>query len=133
MKNILFIIGLLLSVVLFVPEEGAEGMREDNIATRSAIMQEQGSADTQRHFEMISNDLKSCNCLTPRRVFQPGNNTFDLKSWKTTEKMLQDMRLRSENQIHKASQHTSFHQALELSTLVCRGGEHVYALRKLIL
>ena len=119
MKNFLFILGLLISFMLFAPEEGTKSMDD--------------TADAQRRFEVLSNELKSSNCLTPRRISQTTNNTIEIRIWKNMEKSLQDMRLRGVNQLHRVSQHISTYQIINLSTLLCRMGEHVFALRKLII
>ena len=129
MKNFLFILGLLISFMLFAPEEGTKSMDEVMSATKEAVMEEKN----QRRFEVLSNELKSSNCLTPRRISQTANNTIEIRIWKNMEKSLQDMRLRGVNQLHRVSQHISTYQIINLSTLLCRMGEHVFALRKLII
>ena len=110
MKNFLFILGLLISFMLFAPEEGTKSMDEVMSATKEAVMKEKNTADAQRRFEVLSNELKSSNCLTPRRISQTANNTIEIRIWKNMEKSLQDMRLRGVNQLHRVSQkfiHTS--------------------------
>ena len=64
MKNFLFILGLLISFMLFAPEEGTKSMDEVMSATKEAVMKEKNTADAQRRFEVLSNELKSSNCLT---------------------------------------------------------------------
>ena len=128
MKNFLFILGLLISFMLFAPEEGTKSMDEVMSATKEAVMKEKNTADAQRRFEVLSNELKSSNCLTPRRISQTANNTIEIRIWKNMEKSLQDMRLRGVNQLHRVSQHISTYQIINLSTLLCRMGEHVFAL-----
>ena len=118
MKNFLFILGLLISFMLFAPEEGTKSMDEVMSATKEAVMKEKNTADAQRRFEVLSNELKSSNCLTPRRISQTTNNTIEIRIWKNMEKSLQDI---------------STYQIINLSTLLCRMGEHVFALRKLII
>ena len=78
MKNFLFILGLLISFMLFAPEEGTKSMDEVMSATKEAVMKEKNTAD-------------------------------------------------------RVSQHISTYQIINLSTLLCRMGEHVFALRKLII
>lgn len=77
MKNFLFILGLLISFMLFAPEEGTKSMDEVMSATKEAVMKEKNTADAQRRFEVLSNELKSSNCLTPRRISQTANNTIE--------------------------------------------------------
>ena len=122
MKNFLFILGLLISFMLFAPEEGTKSMDEVMSATKEAVMKEKNTADVQRRFEVLSNELKSSNCLTPRRISQTANNTIEIRIWKNMEKSLQDMRLRGVNQLHRVSQHISTYQIINLSTLLCRMG-----------
>ncbi len=122
MKNFLFILGLLISFMLFAPEEGTKSMDEVMSATKEAVMKEKNTADAQRRFEVLSNELKSSNCLTPRRISQTTNNTIEIRIWKNMEKSLQDMRLRGVNQLHRVSQHISTYQIINLSTLLCRMG-----------
>ena len=110
MKNFLFILGLLISFMLFAPEEGTKSMDEVMSATKEAVMKEKNTADAQRRFEVLSNELKSSNCLTPRRISQTTNNTIEIRIWKNMEKSLQDMRLRGVNQLHRVSQHISTYQ-----------------------
>ena len=107
MKNFLFILGLLISFMLFAPEEGTKSMDEVMSATKEAVMKE--------------------------KISQTANNTIEIRIWKNMEKSLQDMRLRGVNQLHRVSQHISTYQIINLSTLLCRMGEHVFALRKLII
>ena len=123
----------LTQALLFAPEEGTKSMDEVMSATKEAVMKEKNTADVQRRFEVLSNELKSSNCLTPRRISQTTNNTIEIRIWKNMEKSLQDMRLRGVNQLHRVSQHISTYQIINLSTLLCRMGEHVFALRKLII
>ena len=61
MKNFLFILGLLISFMLFAPEEGTKSMDEVMSATKEAVMKEKNTADAQRRFEVLSNELKSSN------------------------------------------------------------------------
>ena len=43
-------------------------MDEVMSATKEAVMKEKNTAEAQRRFEVLSNELKSSNCLTPRRI-----------------------------------------------------------------
>lgn len=133
MKNFLFIIGLLISFMLFAPEERVKSNDELISANKEAVMKEKNAADAQRRFEVLSNELKSSNCLTPRRVFQTTSNTINVRIFKNMEKLLQDLRLRGENLSQRVSQHISNYQIVNLSTLLCRMGQHVFTLRKLII
>ena len=133
MKHFLFIIGLLLSAVLFVPEEEAKSLEQAMAAYQETIMEESETSESQRDFEVLSNELKSSNFLTPRRLSQTNVQTFNARGWKLLTKHIQGMRLRGENLLHKVFEQTSIDQTIQLSTFSCRKSEHVYALRKLII
>ena len=75
MKNFLFILGLLISFMLFAPEEGTKSMDEVMSATKEAVMKEKNTADAQRRFEVLSNELKSSNCFSARSDKQHYRNT----------------------------------------------------------
>ena len=93
MKNFLFILGLLISFMLFAPEEGTKSMDEVMSATKEAVMKEKNTADAQRRFEVLSNELKSSNCLTPRRISQTTNNTIESQGHKFDPLTVQIRRL----------------------------------------
>lgn len=134
MKKILFIVGLLMGIVLFAPEEGMSSDDSHLSVTQDeAIMKEMTAANMQHHFEVLSNELKDITFLAPRRVLQTTNNISEIRVFKSVEKFLQHMRLKGENQLQKVSQNTSIIQTINLSTLLCRMGHHVFALRKLII
>ena len=76
MKNFLFILGLLMSFMLFAPEEGTKSMDEVMSATKEAVMKEKNTADAQRRFEVLSNELKSSNCLTLPAGFHKRQTTL---------------------------------------------------------
>ena len=91
MKNFLFILGLLISFMLFVPEEGTKSMDEVMSATKEAVMKEKNTADAQRRFEVLSNELKSSNTSVSIWVSQTTNNTIEIRIWKNMEKSIQDV------------------------------------------
>ena len=132
MKNFLFILTLLFGILLFSPQEEVES---DNIAVaqKEAVMKEKGSADMQYFLTVLSTDLKGSYGLTARRTIQSTNNAFNLRTLKIAEKVLQDIRLKEMNAQRKVLENVSECQTINLSTLLCRMGEHVFALRKLII
>lgn len=135
MKNILLIIGLLIGLFLFAPDEGAYGDREDGLASASeAVMKEKSSAtDVQHHLEILSNELKDSNCLTPRRVLQTTSNASTFRIHHSVEKLLQAFRLRNTESLCRTTANLSVCQTSQISTLFCRMAQHVYVLRKLII
>lgn len=133
MKKFLFILGLIISCVVFSQMDDINLLGESPVAMNESIMQEKDSADAQRNFEVISNDLKSSNCLTPRRVSQTNSNSVDLRVWKTLKREIQSLLLKSTNQFHKVSQHINTNKSVIISSLFCRMAEHVFTMRKLII
>ena len=58
-------------------------MDEVMSATKEAVNERKKQrTDAQRRFEVLSNELKSSNCLTPRRISQTANNTIEIRIWK---------------------------------------------------
>ncbi|SEG02195.1 hypothetical protein [Parabacteroides chinchillae] len=133
MKNILFIIGLLIGMFLLAPEDGVNRDNNTIAANQETIMKEKTSADIQHHLEILSSELKGSNGLTPRRNIQTTNYNFELRIQKGAEKTLQFIRLKGINVLHKVSETNSDCHTINLSTLLCRMGHHIFVLRKLII
>ena len=91
------------------------------------------SADVQYYLNVLSTDLKESKGLNARRTVQLTNNTFHLRTLKIAEKALQDIRLKEMNVQRKVLENVSECQTINLSTLLCRTAQHVFALRKLII
>lgn len=132
MKNILFILTLLLGALLFSPQEEIES-NEMAVSKKESVMKEKGSADIQYYLNVLSSDLKGSNGLTSRRTVQSTNYTFNVRTLKVAERMLQDIRLKEANALRKVSENVSECQTINLSTLFCRMAQHVFVLRKLII
>ena len=67
MKNFLFILTLLFGMLLFVPEDVQNNDTTlDLQVQKEAVMIEKGTADMQHNLEILSSDLKGCNCLTQK-------------------------------------------------------------------
>lgn len=133
MKNFLFIFTLLLGMLLFLPEE--ESKAEDNrtLPQTETITKENSASDSRQKLEILRSDLKDSNCLTPRRTIQTVHNTVNFRMQKSAEKLLQLLRLKEENSLRKISEDVSLSQTINLSTLLCRKGYHIYALRKILI
>ena len=123
MKNFLFILTLLFGFLLFSPQEEIES-NDIAVSQKEAVMKEKSSADVQYYLNVLSTDLKESKGLNARRTVQLTNNTFHLRTLKIAEKALQDIRLK---------ENVSECQTINLSTLLCRTAQHVFALRKLII
>lgn len=132
MKNILFILTILLGALLFSPQEEIES-NEMAVSKKESVMKEKGSADIQYYLNVLSSDLKGSNGLTSRRTVQSTNYTFNVRTLKVAERMLQDIRLKEANALRKVSENVSECQTINLSTLFCRMAQHVFVLRKLII
>ena len=118
--------------VAFSPQEEVES---DNIAVaqKEAVMKEKGSADVQYYLNVLSTDLKESKGLTTRRTVQSTNNTFHLRTLKIAEKVLpgyppegDECTTESAGKCIRMSNHKSVYPSLP-------HGEHVFALRKLII
>lgn len=120
-------------MLLFLPE--GESKAEDNrtLAQTETIMKENSASDSQQKLEILRSDLKDSNCLTPRRTIQTVNNPVNFRIQKSAEKLLQLLRLKEENSLRKISEDVSLSQTINLSTLLCRKGYHIYALRKILI
>ena len=132
MKNFLFILTLLFGFLLFSPQEEIES-NDIAVSQKEAVMKEKSSADVQYYLTVLSTDLKESKGLTARRTVQLTNNTFHLRTLKIAEKVLQDIRLKEMNAQRKVLENVSECQTINLSTLLCRTAQHVFALRKLII
>jgi hypothetical protein len=135
MKNVLLITGLFIVFLFFHSFD--EELADDSFPqhTREAVVLEKNAAkDIQHRFEIIGNDLKNCNCRTPRRNVQntnisPNNN----KVIQNLIRILQDFQLKERELLRKVSEYVVERQTLNLSSLLSRRGYRVYALRKIIL
>lgn len=132
MKNFLFILTLLFGALLLSPQEEIES-NDMAASMKEAVMEEKGSADIQYYLSVLSSDLKGSNGLTSRRTVQSTNNTFNIRTLKVAERILQDIRLKEANALRKVSENVSICQTINLSTLLCRMAQHVFVLRKLII
>ena len=80
MKDFLIILTLLFGILLFVPKDVQNNdTMPDLQAKKEMVMLEKGAADLQHNLEILSCDLKSCNCLTPRRT-RSEEHTSELQS-----------------------------------------------------
>lgn len=135
MKNFLFIIGLLIGTLLFASENETDGSRTTAApALQETVMKEKNPAsDIHYRIEALGNELKENNCLTPRRVLPTTINAFQVRLQNTFTKVLQALRLKTQEAGYKISENVSLDQTIHLSTLFCCKGHHVFALRKLII
>ena len=134
MKDFLIILTLLFGILLFVPKDVQNNdTMPDLQAKTEMVMLEKGAADLQHNLEILSCDLKSCNCLTPRRTTQNISNTLNIRLLKIEKRTIRYFRLKEINILRKVSEEVTTYQTIHFSTLLCRMGYHVYGLRKIII
>ena len=134
MKDFLIILTLLFCILLFVPKDVQNNdTMPDLQAKKEMVMLEKGAADLQHNLEILSCDLKSCNCLTPRRTTQNISNTLNIRLLKIEKRTIRYFRLKEINILRKVSEEVTTYQTINFSTLLCRMGYHVYGLRKIII
>ncbi len=134
MKDFLIILTLLFGILLFVPKDVQNNdTMPDLQAKKEMVMLEKGAADLQHNLEILSCDLKSCNCLTPRRTTQNISNTLNIRLLKIEKRTIRYFRFKEINILRKVSEEVTTYQTINFSTLLCRMGYHVYGLRKIII
>lgn len=133
MKQILFILGLLLTVLVFSPQEVTNSEEVATSMKESFVIEKSAAADMQHRFEVISRDLRNSNCLTPRRHVQSTFRIPDVRVVKTAVRFLQEIRMKGLGQLVKVTEYESLRQTINYSSLYCRWGYHVYALRKIVI
>jgi len=127
----MILILLLLGLVLF--EQPANPVTEVPEETTSAGFIQEHSSETKQQLEILTKDLKTSNFLTPRRNIQPFQQTFSSRIIHQLTKQLRASRLKGEEEFCKILQFNSYRQTIKLSSLLCRRGYHIYALRKIII
>lgn len=134
MKHLLLLIGLLIGTLLFASEGETGGNGPATPDARETVMKEKNAAtDIHYRIEALGNELKGTKGLAPRRVFQPTGQSFQIRFQQSFDKLLQALRQRTQGTIYKISEGVSLGQTIHLSTLFCRNGHHIFALRKLII
>lgn len=134
MKYFLNILIIILGFVLFSPDESkTAGAVQNEYDQIGAIMKEKNAEDMQHNLEVLSNDLKSSNFLAPRRVIQTISNDLDIRILKIKAKTIQLFRVKEESNLHRVCENVISLQTIDVSTLLCRMGIHIYTLRKIII
>lgn len=131
MKKFLFIIGLIMGWLLFNSSENTNSDK-NLLAQAGAVMQTESSSNTQHHLEILRNDLKDCCGITTRNI-QTTNYSYNLRTQKNITKTLQAVRIKGHDALLKISEDVLSNQSVNFSTLLCRTGHFVYALRKLLI
>lgn len=133
MKRAFYLIGLLLGLLLFAPEEGRQEQGNQQVTTEESYTQETATSDMECKLEVLSEELQHSQGLLARRSFQANGQSLTLRHIKTLEKILHETAIQQANQLHRLSQHRNLTYINHLSSLACREGQHLFALRKLLL
>ena len=133
MKRAFYLIGLLLGLLFFVSEESHQEQGNQKVTTVESYMQETATSDMERKLEVLSEELQHSQGLLARRSFQANGQSLTLRHIKTLEKVLHETAIQQANQLHRLSQHRNLTYISYLSSLACREGQHLFALRKLLL
>jgi hypothetical protein len=131
-KKFLLILTVLSGLLLFTMGAQSDlGIGQSAKANQS--VQEQNSSRSERQVEMLSNDLRHCTCLVPRRTVESTSNNTEARSQRLVVRALQLFRLKEAHMIHKSHLEKAFDTTTEFSSLFYRTAHQIYALRKIIL
>ncbi len=136
MKKHLFILGLLIAFFLNTSREEVEMYNgSDPLTTEHecSIRGKDTAADTQKRFEQIGKDMRNSNCLTPRRHVQSNYILSHFRTLRNMVRIIQDIRLKEANQLLRVTEYVTSCQTINYSTLLCRLGYRIYALRKIVI
>lgn len=133
MKKILSIIGLLCLVLLLNPENRFSSTDSNAIVSAQSIIEaaDDSSHENEVRFE-LSKDLQESSCLLPR-IHQSTNGNWVQRITRSDNKLLLFLLLKEHNLLRKVSETVSAYQTTNYSSLLCRSGYHIYALRKIII
>jgi hypothetical protein len=130
--------GVLLSGVLFLD---LQMKRENSVsppvrpATAITSLTDRNPTDAEHRLTLLSNELKERTCVLPRQTTscQGVHHIANKRALRGWEKILQQFRLRGENQLRKVNEIISDCYIINYSTLLCRRGYYIFALRKLLI
>lgn len=132
MKQFLYIIGFLVAILLLSPSE-KKGIVPAFTQEKETVMEETEQANREQHLAILKDDMKNSNLLSPRRTFQNVSYSFNLRTQSQIVKTIQYLRLKGYDLIAKLLENESITHHINYSTLLCRNGYHVLALRKLLI
>lgn len=133
MKQIVFIVGILLAALLLSPSKRTISEHIAMTGHETTLCEKTTDSDMKERLEKISKDLRGSNFLTPRRPVQSTYNQPSARILKTATRLLYDVRLRGADQLQRISEYNSLCQTINYSALLTRTGYHVLALRKLLI
>lgn len=132
-KQFLYIIGFLFALLLFSPNDQKSDLCPTHLQETQSVMEETEQANREQHIAILKDDLKNSNLLSPRRTLQSVSSQFHIRSQSQTEKNIQYFRLKGYDLMAKLLEEKSITHHINYSTLLCRNGYHVFALRKLLI
>jgi hypothetical protein len=104
------------------------------VAAPAALTARKASTDVEHKLTLLSNELKGHTCVLPRQTSGQGvRPVANKRTLRSMEKVLQQFRLRGEDQLRKVSEIISDCQILNYFTLLCRRGYYIFTLRKLLI
>ncbi|MDR2041962.1 MAG: hypothetical protein LBP98_06535 [Tannerella sp.] len=104
------------------------------VAATASLTERKPPTDTAHKLTLLSNELKGHTCVLPRQTSGQGvHHIANKRTLRGLEKVLQQFRLRGENQLRKVSEIISDCQILNYFTLLCRRGYYIFTLRKLLI
>lgn len=133
MKQFLYIIGFLFTLLLLSPSEPKSNGSPIHLQETQSVMEETETANREQHLAILKDDLKNSNLLSPRRTIQNFSSNFNIRFQSQTEKNIQYFRLKGYDLVAKLLEEKSIIHHINYSTLLCRNGYHIFALRKLLI
>jgi hypothetical protein len=104
------------------------------VAATASLTGRKAPTDTEQRLTLLSNELKERTCVLPRQTSgQWVHHIANKRTLRGLEKVLQQFRLKGENQLRKVCEIISECQIVNYSTLLCRRGYYLFALRKLLI
>ncbi|MCD8043352.1 MAG: hypothetical protein LUH10_09840 [Tannerellaceae bacterium] len=132
MKKILVILTFFCSFLLLGSAEES-GSNEFTVPGGKEDVLKENTSTTQQSIEILSKDLRSGNFLTPRRNVQVFNTSSHARVAQQINKLLRVLRVKGEDRLCRILEFNTYCQTVKLSSLLCRRGYHIYALRKIVI
>lgn len=129
------ILGLLCAICLLNPGYGYGSGDTAHAArqTEDCTLQNNSPESQQKQlmFE-LSDGLKKSACVAPRGFQLPVSSPTE-RTCRNITRFIRIAQLKEDNNLHKTSETVSVFQTINHSSLLCRSGYHIYALRKIII
>ncbi len=122
-----------MAMLFFSPSEEEASGFPASLLEKEATMKETGKALQEQYLTILTENIKNSNLLTPRRAISLLTFSINLRSQSHIGKAIQQLRLRGHDLMEKLSEEKSITHHINYSTLLCRNGYHILALRKLLI